>query len=512
MGDATVCSGVGGAGALHRGDWPELLFDVAAVLTTSTALSSVAEAFGVHEIQRFATAQSTSENIPAQLSLTLITVAVPQSDAVGDLAPLEVPVALPPEPFVGPEPDTGSLASVAINSVAINPATSSIAISGTSVSPATDSVQATRLLTQIALLPGGEIAAFVRNNPAAIQSLLVNPPQARDVSLWWASMSYDSRNALRTAAPQLVGNLDGVPYATRDLANRSVLTTTMRELESTIASELGRTAVEKAKLQLSMLKSIANAVGDASGNTNRTLLSLDTAGQGRAAIIVGDLTTADYITYMVPGMFFTIEGQMVYWTDAAARLRDEQLSWLAHFGDTTSTVATVAWIGYHTPNLTNVASLENAEEGRDSLARAIEGLQMLRGTDQPYVSIIGHSYGSTAALMALTEYDFEIDALAVVGSPGSAAQSVDELNVKNGNVFVGKAQWDPVPNSAAFGSEPGAEKYGATVFGTDGGVDPLTSRELLRSFFHIEYFSPGTESLRNLALIGVGHGDAITPQ
>lgn len=510
MGDATVCSGVGGAGELHRGDWPELLFDVAAVLTTSTALSPVVEAFSVHEITHFATAQSSSENIPAQLSLTLITVAVSQSGAGSELAPFEIPVTLPPEPFVGPEPGTGSLASAAIGSVAVNPATSSVA--GASVSPATDSVQATRLLTQIALLPGGEIAAFVRNNPAAIQSLLVNPPQARDVSLWWASMSYDSRNALRTAAPQLVGNLDGVPYATRDLANRSVLTTTMRELESTIASELGRTAVEKAKLQLSMLKSIANAVGDASGNTNRTLLSLDTAGQGRAAIIVGDLTTADYITYMVPGMFFTIEGQMVYWTDAAARLRDEQLSWLAHFGDTTSTVATVAWIGYHTPNLTNVASLENAEEGRDSLARAIEGLQMLRGTDQPYVSIIGHSYGSTAALMALTEYDFEIDALAVVGSPGSAAQSVDELNVKNGNVFVGKAQWDPVPNSAAFGSEPGAEKYGATVFGTDGGVDPLTSRELLRSFFHIEYFSPGTESLRNLALIGVGHGDAITPQ
>ena len=114
--------------------------------------------------------------------------------------------------------------------------------------------------------------------------------------------------------------------------------------------------------------------------------------------------------------------------------------------------------------------------------------------------------------MALTEYDFEVDALALVGSPGSAAQSVKQLHVKNGNVYVGKAQWDPVPNSAFFGSEPGSEDYGARTFGTDGGTDPITGATMLRSFFHIEYFSPGTESLRNLALIGIGHGADITVQ
>jgi len=40
----------------------------------------------------------------------------------------------------------------------------------------------------------------------------------------------------------------------------------------------------------------------------------------------------------------------------------------------------------------------------------------------------------------------------------------------------------------------------------------LTGQTMLRSFFHIEYFSPATESLRNLALIGIGHGDDVTPQ
>ena len=443
----------------------------------------------MHEISQFAISVSTQENVPERLSLTAIHLAA------------DVP-GLPPQPFVGPQPEDASGGSAGDSA--------GLALPG-------GSVQGSRILSQLALLPIDQIDQFVRDNPGAIAELVANPPQSRDVAVWWASMRNDSRAALRGAAPGLIGNLDGIPYSTRDMANRSVLTSTMRDLETTIATQLGRASAEKAKLQLAMLQSISNALvsspaGKASGTVTRTLLSLDATGQGKAAIVIGDLSSASYVTYMVPGMFFTIEGQMVYWTDAAARLRDEQLSWLARYGDTTGTVATVAWIGYHTPNLTNVGSLDNAKEARDSLAYSIEGLQTLRSGNEPYVTVIGHSYGSTAALMALTEYDFEVDALALVGSPGSAAQSVKQLHVKNGNVYVGKAQWDPVPNSAFFGSEPGSEDYGARTFGTDGGTDPITGATMLRSFFHIEYFSPGTESLRNLALIGIGHGADITVQ
>ncbi|CAN5534794.1 hypothetical protein BH10ACT7_BH10ACT7_05420 [soil metagenome] len=440
-----------------------MLFDVAALLTTSAALGPVAEAFSAHEISALDTSLISSANIPATLPLDVI----------------DLP-ALPPEPFVGPQP-AGSPGEL---------------------------VQGTRLLQQIALLPTSSIGEFIVANPDAIAGLMANPPAATDVSAWWGSMGLASRNSLRAASPQLVGNLDGIPFAIRDVANREVLQATMAQLDTTIATAPGRSVVDAAKHQLSVLQSIADALAVPS-ETPRTLMSLDPTGQGRAAIIMGDLRTADYVTYMVPGMFFTIEGQMVYWSDAAARMGEQQLQWLAHYGDTDSTVATIAWIGYHTPNLTNIGSLVNAEEGRDSLAGAIEGLQALRAGDEPYISVIGHSYGSTAALMALTEYDFEIDALAVVGSPGSAAQSVDELHVRDGNVFVGEAAWDPVPTSAFFGSEPGAPDYGATVFGTAGGVDPITGATLLRSFGHIEYFSPNTESLRNLALITIGHGADI---
>ena len=436
-----------------------MLFDVAAILTSVT-LGPVAEAFGVHEITTY---------------------------SVHSTLPVALPDA-PPAPFIGPEP----------------------------AESATDRVQGTSLLTQLSLLPSRGITTWAATNPAAIADLLASPPPAHDVTLWWQGLDMDARLALRNATPQLVGNLDGIPYSIRDVANRSVLTSTMRSLNETIANESGRTVVENAKQQLHMLQSISDALGDGR-SSNRTLMTLDVTGQGRAAIVLGDLRTADYVSYLVPGMFFTIENQMGDWVDAASRLHDEELSWLALLGPgagtaTTEnpTVATVAWIGYHTPNLTNVGGIQNAYEGRDSLASAIEGLQSLRVGNEPYVSVIAHSYGSTAALMALTEYDFQIDALAMVGSPGSPAKSVNDLHVRSGNVYVGEAAWDPIPNSAYFGSDPGAKSYGAKPMGVSGATDPLTKLALGASTGHNEYFSAGTESMRNFALIGIGQGQYVT--
>lgn len=450
-----------------------MLFDVAALLTSVT-LGPVAEAFGVHEVANYSIVQS-----------------LPATAGVG------LPDA-PPLPFIGPEPVQGP----------------------------SEATQGTRLLQQLALLPTKQLTAWVTSNPEAIAGLLASPPPAHDVTLWWNGLDGSSKVALRTSTPQLVGNLDGVPYSVRDVANRAVLNTTIKSLNDTIESESGRTVVETAKQQLHMLESISASLRtEGASPLTRTLMTLDVTGQGRAAIVIGDLATADYVSYLVPGMFFTIENQMGDWVDAASRLHDEEISWLALLGpggssssatlptgvpQGTPTVATVAWIGYHTPNLTNVGGIQNAYEGRDALAGAIQGLQSLRSHDEPYVSVIAHSYGSTAALMALTEFDFQIDALAMVGSPGSPAKSANELHVRDGNVYVGEAAWDPIPNSAYFGSDPGATSYGAKSMGVSGGTDEVTHRALGASLGHNEYFSPGTESMRNFALIAIGQGKYVS--
>ncbi len=251
------------------------------------------------------------------------------------------------------------------------------------------------LLDQLAFIPVAEIDEFVGDNPEAMADLLANPPAARDVGLWWSALGGDAREALTHADPALVGNLDGLPFTTRDGANRLLLESTLAELRATAASDAGRALVEDANRRILMLQAIEDALV-ASDGTPHELLSLDVNGQGRAAVVVGDLRTADYVTYLVPGMFFTIEGQIVDWTEIATQLHHDEQAWMERLGQS-GTAATVAWIGYDTPNLTNVGSIDQAEAGSAALASAIQGLQSQRGADQPYVTIVAHSYGATAA-------------------------------------------------------------------------------------------------------------------
>jgi pimeloyl-ACP methyl ester carboxylesterase len=453
---------------VNEGFGPELLVEFSVLLTTSVAAGAVTEAFSVHEISRHSAPFSLIEDNYAELDLT-------QPVAIGVIEGES-------NPFIGPEPDSSPI----------------------------EVIHGNRLLQLLALSSREETAVFFAEHPHAVDGLLERPPRAMDVSIWWNSMTSEHQLSLRELSPRLVGNLDGIPFSARDLANRANLAESMAELESTIASEPGRTIVENAKYSLRMLTSIASALESDKSRSAHTLVSLDTSGQGRAAIVVGNLRTADYVTYLVPGMFFTIENQMGDWVGAATRLHDEQLRWLDRFDEPASTVATVAWIGYHTPNLTNVGAIDNAYEGRDSLANAIRGLQAVRAGDEPFVTIVAHSYGSTAALMALSEFDFTVDALAMVGSPGSPAKSVEELHVRRGNVYVGEAAWDPIPNSSYFGSDPGAKNYGAKPLGVSGGVDAITHDTLLASTGHNEYFSADTESMRNFALIGIGRGAYVS--
>jgi len=371
------------------------------------------------------------------------------------------------------------------------------------------------LLDGLASLQHSEIGRFAADHPTAMKSLLANPPASRLVTGWWNGLPTSSKLALTTAAPEVVGNLNGVPYTFRNVANRTFLSQTVDSLAAQLESEIGRSRSTEVHTRLDALREIEAALGDHDALPGRELVSLNVTGEPTAAIALGDLDTADYVSYLVPGMFFGVQAQIGEWADTAARLYTEQVSWLQLLRDGDSladdeSVATVAWIGYQTPHLLNVGSLDLAYEGRDALTGTIEGLQASRASNPPYVSILGHSYGSTAALMALTEKDFTVDALALIGSPGSAARSVDELHVRNGNVFVGEAGWDPITNSAFFGSDPGAEYYGAHRMNVSGGVDVIRNELLTASIGHNEYFGSGTESLRNLALIAIDQGKLVT--
>ena len=352
--------------------------------------------------------------------------------------------------------------------------------------------------------------------PHTLAGLIASHAPATDVANWWATATPAQRLSLLASSPEALGNLEGVPYEVRDAANRSHLSVTIASLESQIASgSVGRAASQDLQAQLHMLQQVAAAVETGESGLRRTLISLDVNDGGRAVIAVGDLATAEYVSYLVPGMFYSVDSEIGSWAGAADQLAADQAAWLARlspnqYGDASSAVATVAWIGYQTPTVVNVASLDLAREGRDALTESLRGLDALRATgERPYVSILAHSYGATAALLALQENDVTVDALAMVGSPGSPAESVGELKVRDGNVWVADASWDPVSSTGVFGSQPLSDEYGAHHFGVNGAVDPLTGKALAGSVGHVDYFTDGSESFRNMALIGIGRGGFV---
>ncbi|MFC6355278.1 alpha/beta hydrolase [Luethyella okanaganae] len=421
------------------------------------------------------------------------------------------------EAFVAHEPTSLTVvADIGVNSDNLPPWLNTASLFSVSIDPAAlQRATGISLLSGLSRLSRSDIVNYVTGNPQQISALLDARLAPSDVSAWWQRMTALARSDMIAGAPSLVGNLEGVPYRMRDKANLLTLDAAVRQLQDHLDAGVGKGVRQQVTRQLAMLEQVREALIPKKGEASRTLVALDITGQGRAVIADGDLDRANYISYLIPGMYFSVDQQIVDWADTASVLHDQQQDWLRRLPDAddpgaTPTVATIAWIGYQTPDLLNVGGLDLAQGGADALERSWAGIRASRGSDQPFLAVLAHSYGSTAALIALERHTVEIDALALVGSPGSTAQSVAALDVANGNVFVGEADWDPVVNTAFYGSDPGTSSYGATRMGVAGGTDPLDHDHLAPSFGHNDYFKPGSESLRNMALIGIDRGAYVT--
>ncbi|ROS51617.1 alpha/beta hydrolase [Frigoribacterium sp. PhB24] len=333
---------------------------------------------------------------------------------------------------------------------------------------------------------------------------------------WWSDLEDERRRVLAQALPGVVGNLEGLPYAVRDTANRQSL----RYATTAVADRIGSDA-ERADdpRRLAMLQQVRATLDGAThdvpfaGTADRHLVALDTALPGRAAVTVGDLDTADDVSVLVPGMLFTVSDQLVDWTNTAGALHDEQATWATLLGrggpGPVPTVAVVAWMGYQTPDLTNFYDLGLAHRGADHLEDALAGLDAARPADEPRVSVMAHSYGSTTATIALSSGRVAVDSLVLLGSPGSVVTEAGDLAVRGDDVYAAAGSFDPVAGSGFFGADPATAAFGAVVLHMGGGSDTVTGRALDAALGHNDYFRAGTESMRSLALIGLGHGDLV---
>jgi len=474
-----------------------LLVDVAAILSTSSALGTVDEVFALPENIRV-TASAPASLTAEQLAwMHALDGTVPASN---------------PDPNVGPQPGTVNIAAARVPLAKL------------------PSLHGVELLDQLALLTRSQLSSFVTDHPQSIDALLASPPAASEVAAFWSQTTSAQHEKLLAAAPRLVGALEGAPYEARDVANRVNLTQAEKGIRQQLAVGVGRAATDALTKQLHMLEQVRAALAVGSSKNPRSLVSLDIGSGGRAVIIIGDASTADYVDYLIPGMFSDVDTQIVAFANSSDNIATRQQAWIKKLNpgvpaSQLPTVATFAWIGYQTPNIVNVASMQLAREGQAAFTTSLEGLRAERaarvskaadGTvtagSQPFVAVLAHSYGSTAVMLSLQDDSVKVDALAIVGSPGSPARSVSELKVANGNVWVGAAETDPVPQTGIFGSQPLSASYGAHRFGVDGAADPLSRASLRGAVGHNDYFVSGTESLRNMLLIGINRGDLVLGQ
>ena len=218
---------------------------------------------------------------------------------------------------------------------------------------------------------------------------------------------------------------------------------------------------------------------------------------------------ADHVSVSVPGFTTTVRGAMENMDTDGDNLRAQIEDQLQRAGRGSETVATVAWIGYDTPQVGDlkdgqisgaVASSSDAQAGGNALSSYLNGIDASR-MDDPHLTALGHSYGSTTLGYAL-QHGTGADDAVFFGSPGLGTSDVNNLQVPDGHVYVEGAHWDPVAGLGRFGPEPG-HLDGVTDLSTDTGTSPGGLPRAGVSG-HTVYTTDGTMSQYNLAVVAGG--------
>jgi pimeloyl-ACP methyl ester carboxylesterase len=355
--------------------------------------------------------------------------------------------------------------------------------------------------------------------------------------------------ALIAALPAVIGNLGGVAYWARDTANRITLTQRIAAAEKAVVDAKAglpwggiggygagigvNWATEEylsTKSALDALTAICEALRVARTGGRRSILSLSDDTPPLAAVSIGDLDTADNVTYNVPGMGADTTS-MTGWADAAQRLRDAQLL----VTDRGISPAVVAWIGYRAPTVPmspepnlDVFGDTLARAGGEGLARDLRGWNAVREGAGASLNVVGHSYGTTTAAYALLAHDLNVGAFVSLGSAGMPTSVGTANDLQVGHVFAGQArdvipayedgegdQWAWIGRSGSGRRDPIDSDFGATRFGTDGNsalrLSGVTDHSTSMPAPDHGYLDNRTESLYNAALATTNQPDRLTP-
>ncbi len=365
----------------------------------------------------------------------------------------------------------------------------------------------------------------------------ISPPPDSPIaaSAWFAGLSDIERDEVIRSHPEWVGPRDGLPAWARDRANRLVLESVAQRLMAELAArrdeptdadqpwrdvlrpQLRSRRVIELIAALDGLRAIKEVLATDDGR-RRQLLSLDaTGGTLTAAVTSGDLDGAGHVAVFVPGFQADVAGDLASYSrgvEAAADLAD-RLS-RAH-GDGRPVVG-VTWLGYAAPTVLevvvpgrSVAGWGPATAGSPALGSLLAGLdaagRAAHPQQPPRLVLWGHSYGSLVTGLALRDATVPVAAAVVFGSPGMGVDTVAQLRLPPGQLYVEEALDDVVAATSRFAADPGLWREATQLSVAqqdlpDGSVGRVAHG-------HEEYLTAGSTSQWNLAAVAAGTTDLV---
>lgn len=350
-----------------------------------------------------------------------------------------------------------------------------------------------------------ELRAFARLDAAGMEAMVRAQPErlfelanaaAGETAREWPALPRDQRAQLERLLPAFIGNLDGVPYSTRDRANRHALQQSLTSARARAASAADGTAD---RLSLAAYTAIHAALSPKS-RPARHLVEFVAGARPTAAISVGDVGTAAMVTWLVPGMG-TYTTDMQLWTLAAQNVWDAQ-----RVAGAPANHAVIAWMGYVVPPVGVDAALgEYAAAGAPLLTEAIQGVRAVRRAHIPTLNVVAHSYGTTMSADALADTPMGINAFVMLGSAGIEETIPTAAALHAKAVYAGEAVTDDEADLGRVSrTDPREPAFGARVMPVDGdpaqGLLPVTGHApILHSSYNDDIASPVWTAIPSLA-------------
>lgn len=335
---------------------------------------------------------------------------------------------------------------------------------------------------------------------------------AQEVASWWNSLSYDDKQWMIQQHPDVIGNLEGVDYTSRNQANRIMLPRLQKqakeELEAYVAKVgphmNGREFEEFGRLsaRVKALDEIDKTLKQESDGVPRYLMQLDPSGPNiLAAVSQNNPDDADHIGVIVPGMSTSVADSVLEY-DGHATVMREAAEKSAGPGQK---VAMVSFFGYDAPpGVPEASNTDMAQVGAEKLSSFLTGIDAARehGAGDAHITVAAHSYGSTTAGIAATLVgNGVIDDLVQFGSPGSGVRDVSEFHVPQGHMYVSAAPYleDAVQGAgpdAAFGKNPTKMRGYKRLSG-----ETVPTSWMLLFDKHSSYFAANTQANRDIASV-----------